>query len=138
MRVPDALQRRTELQEGAKFAGLAERWENAQSIATNYFQSCSSAARFDPRPSTDIVNDVGSQVLAEVLVLDAIAAAFVGDSIEQAELAVPLAAGLQMVLGSGKPGQRDDVFTKDYDPNEILSPEDAELMELEGPSLEGP
>ncbi|MCZ4278385.1 hypothetical protein [Rhodococcoides yunnanense] len=138
MRVPDALQRRTELHEDARSAGIADQWENAQSIATIYFQSCSSAARFDPRTSSDVVNDLESQILAEVLVLDAIAAAFVGGGVEQAELAEPLTAGLQIVLGSGPAGQRDDVLTKDFDPNEIMSPEDVELMELEEPSLDGP
>lgn len=130
MRKGDAAATRAQLRAFAVDAGLKKQWETAQTIVTVYFQSCSTSAQ-----AAGVEVDLSSSVLAEVLAADAVAAAF-SDPDAAPDSIGPLSRGLDIALGAD-PGTGGDL-TKDYDPNEILSPEDAELMDAEEPNLEGP
>ncbi|WP_143546121.1 MULTISPECIES: hypothetical protein [unclassified Rhodococcus (in: high G+C Gram-positive bacteria)] len=132
MRSADAASERAELRAEAVDAGLESQWEAAQSIVSTYFWSCmmsSSEAGHDV--------DVSSSILGEILAADAVGAAF-AETFGSPESVQPLATGLRMVLNPEPEVNDAGHLTKDFDPNEILSPEDVELMEAEEPSLEGP
>ncbi|MBM7415539.1 MULTISPECIES: hypothetical protein [Nocardiaceae] len=132
MRAADSAASRAQLRTASVDAGLESQWETALSIVPIYFQSCDLSSNV---AGHDV--DLSSSVLAEVLAADAVAAAFTTSFIP-AEMVEPLARGLQVALGADPSSAADGGLTKDYDPNEILSPEDVELMEAEEPSLEGP
>ena len=132
MRVSDAADIRAQLRAAAVDAGLESQWETAQSIVPIYFQSCTT--------SSDVAGhdiELSSSVLGEILAADAVGAAF-AETIGPSELTEPLTRGLQIVLGAEPNSAETSQLTKEYDPNEILSPEDVELMEAEEPSLDGP
>ncbi|MDJ0396248.1 hypothetical protein QMK17_23350 [Rhodococcus sp. G-MC3] len=132
MRVADAAAKRAQLRAMSVDADLESQWEAAQSIVGIYFWSCMMSSR-------DAGHDVdqSSSVLGEILAADAVGAAF-AETFGPRELVEPLTLGLQIVLGARPNSAAAEQLTKDYDPNEILSPEDVELMEAEEPSLEGP
>ncbi|MBY6540382.1 hypothetical protein HQ325_17035 [Rhodococcus sp. BP-349] len=132
MREADAAATRARLRAASVDAGLESQWRTAQSIVPIYFQSCDLSSNV---AGHDV--DLSSSVLAEVLAADAVAAAFT-TSFAPPAMVEPLARGLQIALGAETNPTADGGLTKDYDPNEILSPEDVELMEAEEPSLEGP
>ncbi|RRQ29696.1 hypothetical protein DK926_02190 [Rhodococcus sp. Eu-32] len=132
MRAADAAAKRAQLRARSVDAGLESQWEAAQSIVSIYFWSCMMSSR---EAGNDV--DLSSSILGEVLAADAVGAAF-AESFGSRELVEPLALGLHIVLGSAPKSTGTENLTKDYDPNEILSPEDVELMEAEEPSLDGP
>ncbi|MDV6261029.1 hypothetical protein [Rhodococcoides yunnanense] len=132
MRASDAAAIRAQLRAAAVDAGLESQWETAQSIVPIYFQSCTSSS---DAAGHDV--DLSSSVLGEILAADAVGAAF-AETIGPSDSTEPLALGLQIVLGTDPNSAGDSQLTKNYDPNEILSPEDVDLMEAEEPSLDGP
>lgn len=136
MRVADALVRRLELQNLAASNGYAQQWDTAQSIATIYFQMCNYGIERTENGTLD-GDELDASILGEVLVYDAVAAAFTGSD-GSPMMVEPLTTGLAIVLDPEGSSIREDSLTKDFDPNEILSPEDVELMEAEEPSIEGP
>lgn len=132
MRAADGKAMRAQLRAQAVAAGLETQWETAQSIVGTYFWSCMMSSR-DMGSEVDL-ND---SVLGEILAADAVGAAF-ARSFGSRDLIEPLAAGVQIVLDPTTAPEDGGQLTKNYDPNEILSPEDVELMEAEEPSLDGP
>lgn len=132
MRAVNAADMRARLRAEAAVAGLDNQWEAAQSIVGIYFWSCRMSSR-----DAGVDVDLPSSILGEILAADAVGAAF-AESFGSPEAVRPLSLGLRIVIGSETEPTGAERLTKNYDPNEILSEEDVELMEAEAPSLDGP
>lgn len=137
MRSADALDIRAQLRDNAIASGLQEQWDRSQELVGVYFQQCTLDATIRRDPSVPGEQYSRDWELAEALVRDAVAAAFfanpASDRRERVEI---LERGLKIVQMPDE-FEQDDSLTRLVHPNENLYPDDAALLELEEPSLEG-
>lgn len=138
MRAADALDIRSALRGNAVALGLEAEWDGAQEVVALYFQKCTLAALAQREVNSSVEEYVRDWDLAEAVARDAVAAAFAIDfsSDESGEQIEILARGLQIVQ---VPSEFDPVYflTRSVDPYENLHPEEAELLKLEDPLIEG-
>ncbi|WP_245672758.1 hypothetical protein [Aldersonia kunmingensis] len=137
MRAADALDIRSQLRVKAIASGLQEQWDRSQELVGVYFQECTTDATTRRDPLVPVENYVQDWDLAEALVRDAVAAAFFADSSgDDRQKIEVLERGLQFVQTPDE-FDWDDSQTRSVEPNENLHPDDAALLELEEPSLDG-
>ncbi|ROZ55424.1 hypothetical protein EEB12_16665 [Rhodococcus sp. WS1] len=138
MRAADALDIRSALRGKAVALGFEAEWDGAQEVVAFYFQQCTLAALAQREVNSSVEEYVRDWDLAEAVARDAVAAAFAADfsSDESGEQVEILARGLQIVQVPSE-FDPDYLLTRSVDPYENLHPEEAELLKLEDPLIEG-